>query len=169
VAGGRTLPGVLTRRTAIWTGGSALLLAGCGGSPARRLAGKPADLPILGAALEIERSQIALYEAGSRLVSGREAALVQTILAQERSHAEALAEAIRELGGRPAAPRAAAAYGSGIPRGADAWRRHAIQSEQQWTAAYTAAIPRLANPRLRATFGAMMTTEAEHAVALDIG
>jgi len=86
------------------------------------------------------------------------------------SHAEALAEAIRELGGpgRPLRARRPA-YGSGIPRGADAWRRHAIHSEQRWTAAYAAAIPRLANPRLRATFGAMMTTEAEHAVALDIG
>jgi rubrerythrin len=160
---------VLTRRTAIWTGGSALLLAGCGGRPARRLAGSPADLPILGAALEIERSQIALYEAGSRLVSGREGALVQTILTQEHSHAEAIAEAIRELGGRPAAPRTAAAYGSHIPHGAAAWRRHAIQSEQGWTAAYAAAIPRLVNLRLRATFGAMMTVEAEHAVALDVG
>jgi rubrerythrin len=160
---------VLTRRTAIWTGGSALLLAGCGGTPARKLAGSPSDLPLLGAALEIERSQIALYEAGARLVSGSEAALVETILAHERSHAEALAEAIRELGGQPAAPRAAAAYARRIPRGGDAWRRHAIQSEQQWTAAYAAAIPKLANLPLRATFGAMMTTEAEHAVALDVG
>jgi rubrerythrin len=160
---------VLTRRTAIWTGASALLLAGCGGTPARKLAGSPSDVPLLNAALEIERSQIALYEAGTRLVSGREAALVQTILAHERNHAEALAEAIRELGGRPAAPRAAAAYARGIPRGGDAWRRHAIESEQQWTAAYAAAIPKLANLPLRATFGAMMTTEAEHAVALDLG
>ena len=169
VAAGRTLPGVLTRRTAIWTGGSALLLAGCGGRPARELAGSPADLPLLGAAFEIERSQIVLYEAGARLVSGREAALVQTILGHERDHAEALAEAIRELGGRPAVPRAAAAYARNIPRGRDAWRRHAIQSEQRWTAAYAAAIPKLVNPRLRATFGAMMTTESEHAVALDVG
>jgi rubrerythrin len=160
---------VLTRRTAIWTGGSALLLAGCGGRPARKLAGSPTDLPLLGAALEIERAQITLYEAGRRLVSGREAALVQTILDHERSHAEALAEAIRELGGRPAAPLAAAAYARDIPRGGDAWRRHAIQSEQQWTAAYAAAIPKIANLRLRATFGAMMTTEAEHAVALEVG
>ena len=160
---------MLTRRTAIWTGGSALLLAGCGGRPARKLAGSPTDLPLLGAALEIERAQIALYEAGARLVSGREAALVQTILAHERSHAKALAEAIRELGGRPAGPRPAAAYARGVPRGIDAWRRHAIRSERRWTAAYAAAIPKIANLRLRATFGAMMTTEAEHAVALDVG
>jgi hypothetical protein len=30
-------------------------------------------------------------------------------------------------------------------------------------------IPKLANPRLRSTFGAIMTTEAEHAVALEVG
>jgi rubrerythrin len=160
---------VLTRRTAIWTGGSALLLAGCGGRPARELAGSPADLPLLRAALEIERSQIALYEAGARLVSGREAVLVKTILAHERSHAEALAEAIRELGGRPDAARPATLYARGVPHGIDAWRRHAIRSEEGWAAAYAAAIPKIANPRLRATFGAIMTTEAEHAVALDAG
>jgi rubrerythrin len=163
-----TLPGVLTRRTALWTGASALLLAGCGGRPARMIAGDTADLPILGAALEVERTQIALYEAGTRLAHGPEAALVRTILAQERRHADAVAEAIRELGGRPVAPRTAAAYARGIPRGLDAWRQHAIQSEELWSAGYAAAIPKLSNKRLRATFGAIMASEAEHAVALDV-
>lgn len=132
------------------------------------IAGDDADLPILAAALEIERAQIALYEAGVHLVSGREARLVQTILAHERRHAEALAEAIRELGRRPAGPRAAGAYARGVPRAPDAWRQHAIQSEELWSAGYAAAIPKLSNKRLRATFGAIMTTEAEHAVALGV-
>jgi rubrerythrin len=132
------------------------------------LAGDAADLPILAAGLEAERAQIALYEAGARLVSGREAQLVSVILAHERRHAEALAEAMRELGGRPAPPRPAAAYARAVPRRADAWRQHAIQSEELWSAGYAAAIPKLSNKRLRATFGAIMTTEAEHAVALDL-
>jgi rubrerythrin len=132
------------------------------------IAGDDGDLPILAAALEAERAQIALYEAGAGLVSGREARLVRTILAHERRHADALAEAIRELGGGPAAPRAATVYTRGIPRGADAWRQHAIDSEELWSAGYAAALPKLANKRLRATFGAIMTTEAEHAVALDV-
>jgi rubrerythrin len=132
------------------------------------IAGDAADLPILAAALEAERSQIALYEAGAQLVSGREAQLVRTILAHERRHAAVLAEAIRELGGRPAAARAAGAYARGIPRSGSAWRQHAIHSEELWSAGYAAAIPKLSNDRLRATFGAIMTTEAEHALALGV-
>ena len=159
---------MLTRRSALLAAGSALIVAGCGGRPARQIAGDTSDVPALGAALEVERSQIALYEIGAGLASGREAELVRTILAQERRHAAALEEAIRELGGKPAPPRASSAYTRGIPHTLDAWRQHAIQAEEVWSAGYAAAIPKLANKRLRATFGAMMTTEAEHAVALDV-
>ena len=160
---------MLTRREAILAGGSVLLAAsGCGGRPARQIAGDQTDLPRLGAALEVERAQIALYEAGVRLASGREAELVRTILDQERAHAAAIAESIRELGGTPAALRAASAYARGIPQTLDAWRRYAIRSEEKWSAAYANAIPHFANKRLRATIGAIMTTEAEHAAALGV-
>jgi rubrerythrin len=157
---------VLTRRSALLAAGSALILAGCGGRPARMIAGDSSDLPALGAALEVERAQVALYEIGARLASGREAELVRTILRHEQRHAATLEEAIRELGGTPSKPRAAGAYTRGIPDTLDAWRRHAIQAEEAWSAGYAAAIPRLATKRLRGTFGALMTTEAEHAVAL---
>jgi rubrerythrin len=145
-------------------GASALFVAGCGGRPARTLAGDPKDLRILAAALEVERSQIALYEAGTRL-SNRP--IVRTILAQERAHAAAIEEAIKELGGTPAAARPVARFS--LSRGFDAWRQEAIQREEQWSAGYAALIPKLENLRLRQTFGALMTTEAEHAVALDAG
>jgi rubrerythrin len=127
------------------------------------VAGDPSDLRILAAALEQERAQIALYEAGVKL-SG--AAILKRILAQERAHAAAIEEAIRELGGTPAAARPHARVS--LARGYDAWRQEAIQREEQWSAGYASVIPKLANPRLRATFGALMTTEAEHAVALDV-
>jgi rubrerythrin len=161
---------VLTRRTAIVSGGSALLLAGCGGRPARKLAGDPADLPILGTALELERAQVALYEAALPELDARGAAIARTALAHERAHADALAEAIRELGGTPSPARAAADYARGFPagRGAAAWRRYAIEFENKAAAGYAAAIPKLANGRLRATFGAIMTAEAEHAAALGL-
>jgi rubrerythrin len=153
----------MTRRTAVVTGASALLVAGCGGRPARTLAGDPKDLRILAAALEVERTQIALYEAGVRL---SDAPIVRTILAHERAHAAAIEEAIRELGGSPAAARPVARFS--LARGMDAWRQEAIQREEQWSAGYAALIPKLANDGLRQTFGALMTSEAEHAVALDV-
>jgi hypothetical protein len=149
---------VITRRTAIWTGASALFAAGCGGRPARTIAGDPKDLRILVAALQVEREQIAFYEAGKQL---RDLPILDTILAQERAHAAAVAEAIRELGGTPGGATVAA-----VPpfRGFEDWRREAIK----WSAGYAALIPKLANVQLRATFGALMTTEAEHSVALDV-
>ncbi len=156
---------MITRRGAIWGGASAILLAGCGQRPARTLAGDPHDLRILAAALEAERAQIALYEIGKAIGGVR---LVDTILGHERAHAAAIEESIRELGGTPAAARAASQYARGVPRSGAAWRRHAINAEQQWAAGYQAVIPKLANERLRATFGALMTTEAEHAVALGV-
>jgi rubrerythrin len=91
---------------------------------------------------------------------------VKRILAHERAHAAAVEEAIRELGGTPAAPRPIAR--AAVVRSFGAWRTEAIERENHWSAGYAALIPKLANPRLRSTFGALMTTEAEHAVALDI-
>src|SRR3954468_20978749 len=112
---------MLSRRAAIL--GGAVLLAGCGGRAPRKLAGSAADVPLLGTALELERSLIALYETGVDLLTGRGGRGARIALEHERAHAEALAEAIRELGARPSAPRPASDYRRGFPRGggADTW------------------------------------------------
>jgi bacterioferritin (cytochrome b1) len=161
---------VLSRRTAIAAGASALLAAGCGGRPPRQLAGCAADLPILGTALELARGLVALYGAGLRLLAGAELAAARQILEHEHEHAQAVAEAIRELGGKPGPPRPPAAYLQRFRHSPNpgAWVQNAIMAEEQAASGYAAAIPRLANPRLRATFAAIMTSEAEHAVALDL-
>jgi len=154
---------VITRRTALIGGASAVFLAACGGRPARTIAGDPRDLRILNAALEVERTQIALYETGVRLTRDP---IVKMILAHEHAHAAAIEELIRELGGKPAPARPIAH--TSVTRDFDAWRQDAINREEHWSAGYAALIPKLANPRLRSTFGALMTSEAEHAVALDV-
>ena len=161
---------MLTRRKALAATGSSLLIAGCGGRHARLVAGNQADLPALRAALEIERTLIALYGAGLRVLRGREATVARRVLAQEHAHATTIAELIRELGGTPAAPRPAAVYEHGLPTrgGGAAFLRHAMLAEESAVAAYAGAIPKLANARLRGTFGAIMTSEAEHAAALDV-
>jgi rubrerythrin len=141
----------------------AVLLAGCGTRPVRILAGDPSDVRILNAALEVERTQVAVYEVGAGLIAEP---VVATILEHERAHLAAVEEMIRELGGAPPGARAAAEYRRGIPKTADAWRQHVIQLEEQWASGYEALIPKLANQRLRGTFGALATTEAEHAAAL---
>ena len=145
-------------------GASAVVLAGCGTTrPARMIAGDTHDLRVLAAALEVERDQIALYQAGLKL---RAAPIMKTILDQERAHAAAIEEAIRELGGTPAPARPRARFAKHESFGV--WRQEAIGAEEQWSQGYAALIPKLANQRLRGTFGALMTTEAEHAVALDL-
>jgi rubrerythrin len=145
-------------------------VAGCGGRPPRKLAGTTADVPLLGTALELERTLIALHEIGVELLTGRGARVAAVVLEHEHAHADALAEAMRELGVTPSPPRGASAYRRGLPRsgGAGAWRQFAIQFEEKAVAGYAASIPKLANPRLKATFAAIMTSEAEHAVALDV-
>lgn len=156
---------MITRRTLLLGGAGAVLLAGCGGRPARTLAGDPADVRILAAALEAERAQVALYEIGMGLTSDP---IVHTILGHERAHVAAVEELIRELDATAPAARPAAEYRRGVPRTRNAWRRHAVRAEEQWSAGYASVLPRLKNPRLRSTFAALMTTEAEHAVALDV-
>ena len=155
---------MITRRTLL-VGAGALFLAGCGGRAARTLAGDPSDIRILAAALESERTQVAFYSIGESLTSDP---IVSTILDQERAHLAAIEELIRELGGTPPGPRAAGEYRRGVPRAPAAWRKHAIQAEQQWSAGYAAVLAKIQNQRLRATFAALMTTEAEHAVALEV-
>ena len=154
---------MLTRREALLTAAAGVLVAGCGGRPARTVAGDPRDIRILAAALEEERKQVALYEAGLKL---GDSPTVRTILKHQRAHAAGLEEAIRDLGGTPPPARPIARYA--LHQDFDAWKQDAINAEQQWSAGYAATIPKLANPRLRATFGALMTSEAEHAVALDV-
>jgi rubrerythrin len=159
---------VITRRTALLGGASTLLLTACGGRPARTIAGNGADVPVLTTALEVERSHVALYETGLELIDDDRRALLDTILAHERRHALALEEAIRELGGTPAQPRAAAGYRRGIPNDPDAWLRYAAEAEERAAAGYAAALPKIVNRRLRGTFGALMTSEVEHAAALEL-
>lgn len=133
------------------------------------VAGDEADIPLLATALEVERAQVALYEAGLELIDDERRALLRTILDHERKHALALEQAIQELGGTPAKPRPASVYRSGIPEGdATRWLRHAVSAEEQAVAGYAAALPRIVNRRLRGTFGALMTSEAEHAIALGL-
>jgi rubrerythrin len=147
--------------------GAALVLAGCGGRPARKLAGDPADLRFLDAALDLERAQITMYLSALKTLRGTDADLARQILAHEHAHADAIAEAVRELGGRPRRPAAKAFGGApGTAGDARALMRAAARAEDRAASLYAAAIPRLANARLKSTFGAIMTSEAEHAAAL---
>lgn len=149
-----------TRRTLIAGGASMALLAGCGGRKPRTLAGSAADLPALRDRLAAEYAQIALVRESLDALDGEARALARTIVEHDRQHAEALAEAIRELGGAPPAAESSQPEAASLDE--------LVRLKERASAAYAAAIPKLANPRLRGTFGAVMTAEAEHAAALGL-
>jgi rubrerythrin len=147
-----------TRRTVIASGASMALLAGCGGRSPRKLAGSVADIPAIAERLKAERFGIAVIQASLTRLNGDAAATARTILEHDHEHAEALAEAIRELSGKPEPAQPPIPEGIGL----DAL----ITLKERTSRAYEHAIPSLANTRLRGTFGALMTVEAEHAMAL---
>jgi hypothetical protein len=149
-----------TRRTLITGAAAAALLTGCGGREPRKLAGSAADIPALRRALGVEREAIAVLDASLPRLPSEALPLARTILAHDREHMDALAQAIRELGGAPsAAPAAAVAAGP-------ATLSDLVGYKQRVAGSYELAIPDLVNRRLRATFGSIMTIEAEHAEAL---
>lgn len=141
------------------------LLAGCGGRAPRKLAGSAADIPILRDRLDVERFEIALLEVSLDRLDGDALTLARIALKHDREHAQTLAEAIRELGGSPS-PKGGVAIQE-VPHPIDQPLAEIVSLKARVALEYASAIPKLVNPRLRGTFGALMTTEAEHAAALD--
>ena len=132
------------------------VLAACGSAAKTDgPAGERADLPVLQAALELETTLIALYEAAPEKTT-----LVRTILEHETAHAAGIRQAILDLRGTPADPEPAK-----LPALAD-FESVAAEYERNAAEAYAAAIPRLKNQRLRATFASIVASEAQHASAL---
>ena len=134
----------------------AAVLAACGGDvKTDGPAGDRADLAVLGAALELETTLVALYEAAPEPTG-----LLEEILAHERSHVEGIRQAILDLRGRPARAEPAE-----LPPLRD-FARVAHEYERRAAEAYSAALPRLKNQRLRGMFASIIASEAQHATAL---
>ena len=150
----------------------AAFLAGCGADEdqgGRVLAGDPiADVEALQLALELEEGQESFYRAAlERDVVDDEAAhdLLAHVHEQERSHAEALRVALRQLGKRPAPPREAAVERllEGPPAGAlDAARK----LEELAEATYLALVGKVRSEELLATLLAIHSVEARQAAAV---
>src|SRR2546423_6678336 len=106
---------------ATFLGGSAAVLAACGGGGKQTTTTvsttqAQGDAAVLNAALELEHTAIAAYEAGPKLTRGKALQFVHDTLAQEREHAAALAKAIGGLGTAPVKPRPQRAYEAGFPK-----------------------------------------------------
>jgi rubrerythrin len=161
-------------------GSSATLLAACGGGGAGTDGGGAVattttqlepegtagsgDVTILNSALDLENRAVAAYTAGVPRLRGAAAVAARRILEQEREHVDALATAIRQLGGMPNRPKAAYDF----PRWSSqhAFLAFATDLANTAIAAYVDALPRLVSPDLRGTTAAIATNEAQHASVL---
>lgn len=151
-------------------GGSAMFLTACGSgknpSDGSSSGGGTAgdDVAILNSALDLENMAIFVYTDGARLLRGNALTVGRTFLGHEQAHARGIARAIKSLGGTPNQPKTA--YDIGKPTSQFDVLQMAEKIENVAVAAYVDAIPKLRDPKLRATAAAIATTEAEHIAVL---
>lgn len=148
-----------------FVGGSAVLVAACGddedegGTATTGQAGK-ADVDILNSALDLELMAVAAYTAGAPLLKGDALKFGKQFLGHEQEHADALTQAIKDLGGTP--NRAKPSYDFPELKSQADVVTFAIDLEQTAVAAYIDALPKFQDPKLRGTAAAIVTNEAEH-------
>ena len=147
-------------------GGSAALLAACGGGSGKsqNKAGTETDIAVLNGAIDLENTAIAAYTAGAPLLKGELLKLGREFLGQEKDHADALSTAVTHLGGHPSRPKAAYDFPRVHTQRDVLLLANVI--EHQAIAAYLDALPKLSSPDLRATAAAIVTNEAEHVSVL---
>ena len=151
-------------------GASAALLTGCGDdtkSPSSQSApdeSDAADVELLNAALDLELMVVEAYKAGAGALRGSNLQIAQGFLEQEQAHADSLASAIRDAGGRPNGPKSSYDYRRW--RSQRAVLRFAVDLENTVIASYIDVLPKLSQRDLRATAAAIVTCEAEHIAVL---
>lgn len=140
--------------------GAALFLAACGGDDGDGDASPENDIALLNGALDLEHASVAAYTELVELLRGDERRTGRTFLEHERAHADSLAAAITELGGKP--NRARRSYSFPALENEGAALGFANDLEQTAVAVYLAAIPKFSSGALRATAVQIATAEAEH-------
>jgi rubrerythrin len=150
-------------------GASATFLAACGDdttttTPKSRDESDEADVEILNSALDLELMAVAAYKAGAAHLKGAVLQVGKLFLEQEQEHADGLASAIRDAGGKP--NRAKARYAFPALTSQTDVLRFAVDLENNAIAAYIDALPKLGQGDLRATAAAILSNEAEHVAVL---
>jgi rubrerythrin len=157
-------------------GGAAAALASCGGgggSKRKRVetvspSQAEGDAALLNVLLDLEHGAIAAYATASRRLRGEALAAARTFAAHERRHVTALEVMIHSLGGTPITPRPRSEYEHTFPRlrGARDALSLALDIETTAVAAYADALGKIATDSVRATAGAILVTESEHAAVV---
>jgi rubrerythrin len=144
-------------------GGSAALLAACGGGgksqrPAR------SEVEILNGLLEIENRAVAAYVAGAPLLKGELLRLARQFLAHQKEHADTLSRAVQQAGGTPRKPQSSYSF-PGVKTQTDVLKL-AVKVESAAIAACIDALSTLSTAELRAKVGSIVASDAEHLAVL---
>ena len=149
--------------------------AACGGENRRAVTGVPdpratpqRDRAILNGALTLENTAVAAYATGIPLLRADVRRSAERFLRQEREHAAALAELVRDMGGEPNRPKPPAEYRAAFPRLPDraAVLRFLSDLENVAISAYAEGIPKLKSARLRELTATIFADEAQHSTVL---
>ncbi len=142
-------------------GAAATSVAACGDekTPEEEQAART-DAEILNSVIDLENMAIAVYTAGAPLLKREALRIGRQFLNQEKEHADALEQAVRDAGGRPNKPKAS--YNFPALKTQTDVLELANTVENVAVAAYIDAIPKLSSTDLRATAAGIVTTEAEH-------
>ncbi|MEJ7797666.1 MAG: ferritin-like domain-containing protein [Solirubrobacteraceae bacterium] len=150
--------------------GSAMFLAACGGDDTKSPGAlgpdesDAADVEILNSAVDLELMAVAAYKAGAARLQGDVLQVGKQFLEHEQEHADGLASAIKDAGGKP--NRAKSAYDFPELKSQTDVLKFAVDLENTAIAAYIDALPKLGKGDLRATAAAIVANEAEHVAVL---
>jgi rubrerythrin len=151
---------------ALGAGGSAAVLAACGGSGKSDTTKRETedDIAVLNNLLDLEHTSVAAYVAIAAVLGGAAKSTANAIADQERQHANILTMTIEDLGGRANRPKSAARYGRGFPplHTRTQALNFAVDVENTQVAAYIEAQPKLSTGDLRGKAAALVTVEGEH-------
>jgi len=153
--------------------GAVIATSGGGSKPQRRAAraapspletAAELDIVTLGGLLRFERHCAAVYALATSALRGTALDVAVTVLEHEREHARAVAGAIRDLGGTPAAPGAFAEWDAAqtLARGRGPALALLERLEQQSVGAYLDATTQISTEDVRVTVAAILGAEAEH-------
>jgi len=147
--------------------GAVLMLAGGGAAVLPRgaaAATKEDDVRILNTAIAAEYEAVAAYGVGARSGLLRKPALALAVQFQghHKAHIEALAKAVRAMGGTPAEAKAKYEFPTGgLKKEADVLR-FAAQLEKGAVSAYLGAVPLFADRALAKAAASILGDEAMH-------
>ena len=159
-----------TAGKATLSAGAVVLLAGCGSmAEAAKANGDAAqDASILNVALGLEHEAIGAYQLGAESGLSQPAVLDTAVLfqGQHKAHRDAIAGAIRQLGGRPVEPKQLGAYAAELEAGKLANQTDvlmlAARLELGAANAYLGVIPSFGDPKLAQVAARLAADETMH-------